>query len=122
MFRFFFLLVIVFAHLGTIGQELPPITNFTPIEYNGENQNWQITQSEQKNIYVANNGGLLEFNGAVWKLYGSPNGSAIRSAKVIGDLVYTGCYMEFGFWLKNTYGELEYTSLSNKLSQPLFRR
>ncbi|WP_238474477.1 triple tyrosine motif-containing protein [Maribacter algarum] len=102
-----------------IAQELPPIENFSPIDYGAENQNWGISQSKQKNIYAANNGGLLEFNGAVWKLYGSPNGSTIRSVKALDNTVYTGCYMEFGFWEKNAVGDLEYTSISNGLTFPL---
>jgi len=77
------------------------------------NQNWAVSQSDSENIYVANNGGLLEFNGAVWKLYGSPSGSAIRSVKASKNAVYTGCYMEFGVWTKNAVGDLEYKSLSS---------
>jgi hypothetical protein len=105
--------------LQFVAQELPPIENFTPMNYGAENQNWGITQSKQKNIYAANNGGVLEFNGAVWKLYGSPNGSTIRSVKAINDIVYSGCYMEFGFWEKNAFGALEYHSISSELASPL---
>ena len=97
-------------------QEFPPIENFTPNEYGAENQNWGLSQSINKNIYIANNSGLLEFNGAIWKLYGSPNGSAIRSVKAINELVYTGCYMEFGFWKGNEVGDLIYNSISSKLT------
>lgn len=101
------------------GQELPPITNFTPVDYGAGNQNWAISQSKEKYVYVANNSGLLEFNGAVWKLYGSPNGSAIRSVKAKNDIVYSGSYMEFGFWKKNGLGDLVYNSISRKLKFPL---
>ena len=102
-----------------VAQELPPIQNFTPEDYGAENQNWSISQSSEKYIYVANNSGLLEYNGAEWKLYKSPNNTIIRSVKVIGDKIYTGCYMEFGFWKRNKYGNLYYTSLINKLKTPL---
>jgi DNA-binding CsgD family transcriptional regulator len=101
-------------------QELPPIQNFTPEEYRAENQNWAISQSAENYIYIANNSGLLEYNGAKWKLYNSPNNTIIRSVKVIGDKIYTGCYMEFGFWQRNKYGNLFYTSLIDKLKTPLF--
>lgn len=111
--RYTWVILIVFLSFRLVAQELPPIENFTPIDYGAENQNWGISQSTEKNIYVANNGGLLEYNGAVWKLYGSPNGSSIRSVKAIDDLVYTGCYMEFGFWKKNTFGDLTYHSISS---------
>ncbi len=96
-------------------QEHPPIQVYTPNEYKAENQNWAISQSHSKNIYVANNKGLLEFNGAKWQLYNSPNQTIIRSVKVIDGLIYTGCYREFGYWKKNNLGLLNYTSLASKL-------
>ncbi|CAL2104556.1 LuxR family transcriptional regulator [Tenacibaculum sp. 190130A14a] len=100
-------------------QELPPVTNFFPKEYKGEKQNWAITQDSEKTIYIANNKGLLTYNGASWKLYNSPNETIIRSVKVIKDKVFTGCYMEFGYWKKNELDELEYTSLSETLKDTL---
>ncbi|MFK7746897.1 MAG: triple tyrosine motif-containing protein [Kordia sp.] len=96
-------------------QELPPIINYTPKIYKADNQNWMISQSDDASIYVANNQGLLEFNGAQWKLYKSPNETIMRSVKVIGDRVYTGCYMNFGYWKRNDAGTLKYTSLSDQL-------
>lgn len=117
--RYPWVLLIIFLSFRLASQELPPIENLTPIDYGAENQNWGISQSDKKNIYVANNGGLLEFNGAVWQLYGSPNGSTIRSVKAINELVYTGCYMEFGFWKKNAIGDLEYESISKNFTKTL---
>ncbi len=106
-------------HSDLSAQELPPIQNFTPIEYGAQNQNWGISQSEEKSIYVANNGGLLEFNGAAWRVYGSPNGSIVRSVQTIGNTIYTGCYMDFGLWKKNSTGDLVYQSISSKLTLPI---
>ncbi|WP_027138062.1 helix-turn-helix and ligand-binding sensor domain-containing protein [Gaetbulibacter saemankumensis] len=99
----------------SVGQEHPPIQVYTPNEYGAENQNWAISQSEDKYIYVANNEGLLEFNGAKWELFNSPNQTIIRSVKVIDNLIYTGCYKEFGFWKRDHLGVLNYTSLSEQL-------
>lgn len=109
-FIFFFLTYFLGA------QEIPPIQNFTAADYGGGNQNWAISQSEDKLIYVANNDGLLEYNGARWKTYPSPNETVMRSVRVIGNKIYTGCYMEFGFWEKTELGELVYSSLSSQLS------
>ena len=97
-------------------QEHPPIQTYMPNEYGAENQNWAISQSKEKYIYVANNKGLLEFNGAKWVLYNSPNQTSIKSVKFIDELIYTGCYREFGYWKKNNLGILNYTSLSSKLN------
>jgi len=100
-------------------QELPPIRNYTPSDYRAENQNWAISQAEDKVVYVANNKGLLRFNGADWTLFPSPNESIMRSVNVVGDKIYTGCYMEFGYWSEDGFGRLEYTSLSSSMEVSL---
>lgn len=99
------------------GQELPPIQKFSPEIYMGDNQNWMISQAADHYIYVANNKGLLEYNGAKWTIYSSPNNTIIRAVNVIGNKIYTGCYGEFGYWLKNDFGTLKYTSLLPKLQK-----
>lgn len=96
-------------------QELPPIIKFSNAMYNAGNQNWMIAQGENQFIYFANNEGLLEYNGSNWRLYKSPNETIIRSVKVIGKRIYTGCYMDFGFWSQNSSGNLIYTSLAKKI-------
>ena len=100
-------------------QETPPIRNFTTNEYEAENQNWSISQGKDNYIYVANNAGLLEYNGAKWNLYPSPNDTFFRAVKVIGDKIYTGCFREFGFWERNEFGKLIYQSLIVDLREPL---
>ena len=102
-----------------LAQELPPINTFTPQQYGGENQNWAITQAKNKTIYVANNAGLLESDGERWRLYPSPNESIMRSVNAVNEYIYSGFYMEFGYWKKNNLGTLDYTSLSKKLKEPL---
>ena len=100
-------------------QELPPVENYPPEVYGAENQNWAISQAADNYIYAANSSGLLEFNGSKWKLFPTPNKSSLRSVNVIGNKIYTGCYMEFGYWQKNDFGNLIYFSLSKKLKEPL---
>ena len=113
------ILSIYFTCTATFTQELPPLINYTTTDYNAENQNWAISQTQDNLIYVANNKGLLEFNGAKWNLYQSPNQTIIRSVKVINGLIYTGAYMEFGFWEEDDFGNLIYTSLSKNIRQEL---
>jgi len=98
-------------------QEIPPIQKFTPEDYHGDNQNWMISQASNKFIYVANSAGLLEFNGAKWQLYPSPNSTDIRAVNVINEKIYTGCFKEFGYWEKDTIGKLKYHSLVQKLKE-----
>ena len=107
----FFLLNIALSY----SQDLPPIIKYSALSYEGGNQNWMISQDNNHHLYFANNEGLLEFNGSSWLMYPSPNETIIRSVKIIGDRVYTGCYMEFGFWKRQDNGRLKYTSLSQTL-------
>jgi len=106
----FSLLFILFSTLVS-AQELPPVINFNSNLYAGGNQNWMVSQAANDNIYVANSAGLLEYNGAEWKLYPVPNESVVRSVKVVGDLIFTGAYKEVGYWQRNEKGILEYTSM-----------
>mgnify|MGYP003665017866 FL=1 len=100
-------------------QVFSPIQIFTPQDYGAEDQNWAISQSDDNFIYVANNKGLLEYNGASWNIYNSPNNGILRSVRVIGDRIYSGGYMDFGYWTKNNKGSLVYTSLKNDLESSI---
>ena len=113
-----FIVIVINSFVG-VSQELPPITNYIPKEYGAGNQNWMISQDNNQFIYFANNEGLLEFNGSTWTLYPSPNETILRSVKVINNIIYTGCYMEFGFWKRQANGQLTYTSLSKKIKNKI---
>jgi DNA-binding CsgD family transcriptional regulator len=105
---FLFLLGTIFSN----SQEIPPIEIFNPQDYNAEDQNWSVTQFQNNFIYIANNAGLLEYNGATWRLFKSPNDDILRSVRAVNEKVYSGGFMDFGYWLKDEYGKFLYTSLS----------
>jgi AraC family transcriptional regulator, chitin signaling transcriptional activator len=90
------------------------VINFDPNQYLGGNQNWMVSQSGNGDMYIANSTGLLEYTGEEWNLYPMPNNTIVRSVEVVGDRVYTGAYMEIGYWEKSGTGKLEYTSLLPK--------
>ncbi|WP_348078385.1 triple tyrosine motif-containing protein [Flavobacterium circumlabens] len=96
-------------------QELPPIVKYPSTIYGAGNQSWMISQDEHNYLYFANNEGLLEYNGTNWKLYPTPNETIMRSVKVIDNNIYTGCYMNFGYWTRQANGKLKYTSLSDTI-------
>ena len=97
----------------------PPIQNFKPRQYSGENQNWSITQDNSGKLYFANNHHLLEYNGVSWKSYESPNNSVLRSLLAVDNKVYTGCFMEFGYWQRDNKGILHYTSLAQQVKDQI---
>nr|WP_315240249.1 triple tyrosine motif-containing protein [uncultured Flavobacterium sp.] len=100
-------------------QELPPIVKYPSTLYGAGNQSWMISQDEQNRIYFANNEGLLEYNGTNWELYPTPNETIMRSVKVIDDKIYTGCYMNFGYWTRQSNGKLKYISLSDTIKNKI---
>jgi DNA-binding CsgD family transcriptional regulator len=99
-----------------VGQEIPPIKHHKPAVSFAGNQNWMITQDQNGIIFTANNKGLLQFGGEEWELDASPNQSIIRSVKVIDNRICVGSYMDFGYWERLSNGELNYTSLAEKLN------
>jgi len=109
--------VFIFIIAPLYSQELPPILKYSPSTYEAGNQNWMVSQDKNHYMYFANNEGLLEFNGTEWTLYPSTNETIMRSVKVINDRIYTGSYMEFGYWKRQKNGLLKYTSLSNLIKQ-----
>jgi DNA-binding CsgD family transcriptional regulator len=96
-------------------QEHPPVMAYNPENYGAQNQNWSISQTTDQIMYFANNSGLLEYDGMNWNNYPVPDNSIVRSVKAVGNQIYTGSYMDFGVWERNSKGILEYTSLVQKL-------
>lgn len=110
--------VIIFSIVGS-AQQLPPIVKYSKDVYNAGIQNWMISQDNHRFMYFANNEGLLEFNGSKWTLNPSPNQTIIRSVNCINDKIYTGAFMEFGYWQRELNGELLYTSLSETIKSEI---
>ena len=93
-----------------------PVANYTRHAYKAGNQNWSIQQHDNGWIYVANNKGLLEFDGVEWNTYPIHNAKT-RAVKVGHDgRIYIGGMEQFGYFTPNRLGGLEYTCLSDSLS------
>lgn len=100
----------------------PDVINFTKQAYNAQYQNWDIAQdSLTKFMYFANSKGLLEYDGAAWKVYELPENQKIRSvaSDKLGK-IYTGALGEFGFWSANKSGKLIYHSLKKLIKENAF--
>ena len=105
-------LVAGFISIKVVAQYSPYFKNYSLSEYHGGNQNWDISRADNGKLYVANNNGLLEYDGINWNYNELPNRTTIRSVLAHSNKIYTGSYEEFGFWQKNSKGELIYSSLS----------
>ena len=118
MSKYFYFIISLF-YCSLFAQELPPIVKYQSTQYGAGNQNWMISQDKNHFIYFANNEGLLEYNGSVFTLFPSPNETIVRSVKVIDDKIYTGCYMEFGYWKRQATGDLMYQSISKSIKNKI---
>lgn len=86
--------------------------NYTKSDYHADIQNWSVTQAEDGIMYFANNEGLLSFDGTEWELFRHPDNLIIRSvAAGPGSRVYAGTYEDFGYWEKDPFGNMNYHSL-----------
>ncbi len=96
---------------NTIG--LPDVVNYTKQSYSAGLQNWDIKQDKNGIIYVANNEGLLSFDGKKWKLYELPNKTIVGSVEIGNDgKIYVGGQDELGYFSPSQNGQLQYHSLT----------
>lgn len=100
----------------TIG--IPSISNFSKKVYNGASQNWMFSQLSNGLILVANNDGLLSFDGVYWKKHAVSNKTIVRSVAVdSSNRIYAGAQDELGYFLPDSIGNLQYFSLKHKLPE-----
>jgi signal transduction histidine kinase/DNA-binding NarL/FixJ family response regulator len=87
------------------------LKNFTYNEYDHSPQNWSMTQAGNGLLYVANQAGVLEYDGVRWRVIYVPNGPA-RSLDINEDgIVFVGGQDEIGYLKPDKTGELNYVSL-----------
>lgn len=98
----------------------PTVTNYTSRQFDASNQNWACGQDGDGIMYFGNNDGLLVFDGARWKCYPVPGHYIVRSVTVDGNRVYTGSYQQFGYFSRDDFGEMRYTSISDSIDPALF--
>lgn len=115
------LFCILLFPISSIGQNtigLPDVINYTKQAYGAGLQNWEIRQDKNGIIYIANNEGLLSFDGHYWNLYPLPNKTIVRSVEIGPDnKIYVGGQDELGYFSPSENGQLQYTSLIEKIPQ-----
>lgn len=100
----------------------PIVEDYTVADYGAGIQNWSIAQDSRGAIYVANNQGLLEFDGSHWVLHALPRQGIVRSVYVdANDRVYVGSYEEFGYFERDERTRFRYHSLKSRVKDFQFR-
>ncbi len=98
-------------------EHYPYVLNFSRNDYDGANQNWMIAENKQGWIYVANNNGLLQFDGSNWQKFEFPGGRYIHSLLIEDERIYAGSYNDFGYFEADSNGELFFSSLTDRVEQ-----
>lgn len=90
-----------------------PIQNFTPTEYKAGIQNIDFAQNRDMTLFVANNLGVLSFNGIAWKTHDFKTGKKKRSLAFDEQTnrLYVGSQGEFGYF----DADWNYVSLVDKV-------
>jgi DNA-binding CsgD family transcriptional regulator len=92
------------------------VFSFSRKQYGAGAQNWAMVQDSSNRLYIANNEGLLVFDGTKWQVYPVPNKTILRSIGFGEDgKLYAGAQDEFGYFTPDQAGQLRFTSLKNLL-------
>ena len=107
--------IVCTVHTSLAGRGNYPIKNFTPIDYKAGIQNIDFAQNRNMSVYVANNLGVLAYNGKDWERHAFRTGKKQRSLAFdeVNERLYVGAQGEFGYFEKNWH----YVSLSKKIPQ-----
>jgi signal transduction histidine kinase/CheY-like chemotaxis protein/ligand-binding sensor domain-containing protein len=94
----------------------PLLSNFKPKDYNGGTQNWAVIQDQRGLLYVGNNVGVMEYDGASWRMIPTKNKAVVRSLALGDDgVVYVGSKGELGYLDTANPGGSQYVSLLHRI-------
>ncbi len=86
---------------------------FSPKEYNGDTQNWGILHDEDGLLYVANQRGILQYDGSTWTTIPIPGKKTVRSLALDStNRVWAGAISEVGYVLGGEKKEFKYVSIN----------
>jgi DNA-binding CsgD family transcriptional regulator len=113
---FFFLPLFLPGQNNNIGA--PFIQNYSKKTYGGGTQNWGFAQDKRGVVFVANNEGMLEFNGQEWQIHPLPNRTIARSIAMDGDgRIFIGGQDEVGYFFSDPDGFLRFRSLKDRIPE-----
>ena len=116
IFRIIFFLLLPFFGSAQNSIGLPEIINYNKNIYKAGLQNWGFKQAKNGIIHIANNEGLLSFDGKYWNISPLPNKTIVRSLEIDTDgKIFVGGQDEMGYFIPDSYGKMVFNSLLGKL-------
>ncbi|MFB6319061.1 helix-turn-helix transcriptional regulator [Saccharicrinis sp. FJH54] len=110
----FIILISVFSYSGAFGYNyLSVVKSYDKTDYSAGRQNWDIDIDSYGVVYFGNTEGLLRNIYGIWELSQTASKDVIRSLKVQNDTIWCGGDVDFGYFVKATPTDLEYTFIGN---------
>lgn len=97
------------------------IRNYTKDDYLASCQNWGAVVSPAGVLFVANNSGLLTFDGNSWNVFELSDQSSVYAVTMFRDTVFTVQNNDFGYWIIDDLGIPSYHSLHHLLPSTISR-
>ncbi|WP_085534963.1 helix-turn-helix transcriptional regulator [Massilibacteroides vaginae] len=85
------------------------VKNYTVSDYKASCQNWGLSVTDDGILYVANNSGLLTFDGNSWKIHELPEQAIVSKIFTQHGRTFTSGSGNYCEWTRNEYGQLQYT-------------
>ena len=95
----------------------PYIENFSKEIYAGGTQNWDSGIMASGHILIANDDGLLKFNGVDWTSHPLPNKTIVRSICITENRIYIGGQDEIGYLSVANNGTLTFQSIRHLIPE-----
>lgn len=94
------------------------VQNYSVDEYKSSCQNWDLHVSPDGNLYIANNSGLLEFDGNTWYLHKTPQEESVYEVGQRNDTIFSVCERSKGYWLSDSNNRLTYHTVTDDYPMP----
>lgn len=107
-------------HALSLAQSLdmgtPAIHNYSAKIYKGHSQNWSAVQDRRGVMYFGNTNGIVEYDGARWRLITTPSKTISRSLAISpSGTIFYGSVGDLGYLAADEDGRVKLTSLRDKI-------
>ncbi len=96
---------------------LPLMKSYTLTDYPVLAHNHQIAQGERGIIFIANDNGLVEFDGINWRQHQTPEQSSLKALACVKDRIYVGGNGDLGYFAPDKQANFTFVSLVPQVKQ-----
>lgn len=110
------------CHTLSLAQSLdmgtPAIHTYSSQIYKGHSQNWSAVQDRRGVMYFGNTNGIVEYDGARWRLLSTPSKTISRALAISpSGTIFYGSVGDLGYLSADERGKVQLTSLRDKIPE-----